>query len=1252
MKVTFVYPRFRKFFDDVPECGSGLVEYFLADFTTPPSLGIPILAAWTPPEIETELIDDNSGDPIDYGAGGDLIAINCFTPQATRAFEIADEYRRHGKTVVMGGFFPSSMPDECLKHADSVNIGEAEPTWQRILDDTRRGELKRRYVGGNRFDISKLRVPKRNIFYSKQNYDWEEDLVQVSRGCLYNCAMCAIPSHMGGRVRLRPIEHVVEEIRSLKFENVYIADDVLFFPQRRIAEYAEELLRQVAPLGKKYFVSSTMALRTDAAFLDLMAAAGVRNYYCTMNVDPVSTRALQGGGKERQQLIDLVKQLEDRDIRFFGSFAVGREWDDTSIAERILELYTAAGIRTSEFFVFTPYPGSVLWDRLERQGRIFDRTWSRYNGAHVVATHPTMSVEQLQEQFHTVWREFFKLQKNRNAAYLEPSTYHEGEKVVGKPLRRKGVPGQAVVTGIGVLSPIGHDTETLTRALREGKSGLAPITRFDASHFRTGYGGEIRAFEPRDELTAAEIETYHDRYLRYAISTARRAMRDAGLAQAAPGHARRDIAMVLGTCNGGLLSAEDEYAWKHGLIEKPFDEATNLQAQLYGFGKALAAALGIGGETWLVTTACSSTSGAIGLAQTLINSGAYKTVIVGGADALCVANMSGFDALKATSTGITAPFSLPEGLNVGEAACFWVVEDMEAVLLRSGRCYARLVGHATTSDAYHPTAPDPRGDGAFRTLSAALEDCGLDTGAIGCINTHGTGTAANDRAECKGIRRVLGSADVPAFSLKSFFGHCMGTAGILEATCGILAMNDGFIPPTLNYTEPRPGCEVDCVPNKARKRSYDAFVSANYAFGGNNAAVAISRWDHETAAPVARNTERVVITGAGCVSSLGTGCEEMMRALHDGVVGLSSVESLGLSGLGSRLAGLVPPLRAADIDRRLDFSGMTKLSVMATAAARLALAHSGMRVSRRNADTVGLAMGICNGPPETAHMDSVFSSGTYTADIGCFSNVVANATAGWVSNALCVKGVNTTLSPGLHAGLQSAAYAYLMLSRGRIPAMLACAADEVYAQSYYNYDLIGYLHQGEHEQDCRVRLESEKRKVVGEGAACVVMETVRSAAQRKAPVLGEVMGYGMSMDAGPFLEQNLSTDGLVHAIEQALERADIAPDAVDSVVWAPQGNVQDRKVIDAVRESIGDRRELAFAATSLHTGFIEAASALQALGLMLVSLKEGKGLWPQRTGLADIDTRVCRPDPRYVLACGSSDLGYDFALVVKPGSVA
>lgn len=299
----------------------------------------------------------------------------------------------------MGGLFPSFRVEECLEHADSVNVGEGEPTWRQILADAAAGELQRVYRGGYRFDVSQLPIPRRDLFYERTSYDWDEDLVQITRGCPYSCAMCAIPAQMGHRLRLRPIEHVVEEVRGLKHENVYLADDTLFFPHRRIADYSRALLEALIPLEKKHFVSSTMALNTDPEFLDLAVRAGVRNFYCTMNVDPVSIRALQGQAKERQQLIDLVKTLEGRGVRFFASCALGRDWDDESIAERILDLCDAAGVRTAEFFLFTPYPGSVQWDRLERQGRIIDRRWAHYNGAHVVTRPLNMTPERLHEQF-------------------------------------------------------------------------------------------------------------------------------------------------------------------------------------------------------------------------------------------------------------------------------------------------------------------------------------------------------------------------------------------------------------------------------------------------------------------------------------------------------------------------------------------------------------------------------------------------------------------------------------------------------------------------------------------------------------------------------------------------------------------------------------------------------------------------------------------------------------------------------------
>ena len=491
MKVTFVYPRFEKFLTSLPELDQGLVNYFLGDFTTPPSLGIPLLAALTPPDIEVELIDDNSGQSPRYDDATDLVAINCFTPQASRAFEIANNYRAHGKKVVMGGLFPSFMADECLLHADAVNIGEGEPTWLEILADARVGQLKRRYVGGASTNLVTLPAAKREIFYQNNCYDWDEDLVQVTRGCTYDCAMCALPAHQGGRLRFRPIENVVAEIRALKHENVYLADDTLFFPHRKMNDYARALFTALEPLGKKYFVSSTMALNVEPEFLDLATRAGVRNFYCTLNVDPISIRALQGEARERQMLVELVKNIEGRGIRFFASCALGRDWDDQNIADRILDLFSAAKVHTSEFFVFTPYPGSKHWDRMVRQKRIFDFNWAHYNGANVVAHPQNMTADQLREQFVKVWKEFFRSQKDLHSAHLEPATWQDGVQVLGKPMQRQGARCQAAITGVGVLSPIGQDAATITEALRTGRHGLAPVSRFDESLFRTNLGWRV-----------------------------------------------------------------------------------------------------------------------------------------------------------------------------------------------------------------------------------------------------------------------------------------------------------------------------------------------------------------------------------------------------------------------------------------------------------------------------------------------------------------------------------------------------------------------------------------------------------------------------------------------------------------------------------------------------------------------------------------------------------------------------------------
>jgi 3-oxoacyl-[acyl-carrier-protein] synthase II len=396
----------------------------------------------------------------------------------------------------------------------------------------------------------------------------------------------------------------------------------------------------------------------------------------------------------------------------------------------------------------------------------------------------------------------------------------------------------------------------------------------------------------------------------------------------------------------------------------------------------------------------------------------------------------------------------------------------------------------------------------------------------------------------------------------------------------------------------------------------------------------------------------VVITGAGTVTSLGLGVQTTLEQLRRGAVGTVPVTNFPLKGQRSRMLGQVPEFTAAQVDRRLDFSVLNPISRFAVAAGRLALEHAGLKITAANGDDAGVIMGACNGPSEMGHMDSVFTSDSFAANITSFSNITANSTAGWVSSQLYLKGVNATLSAGPHAGLQSLAYAYNALAEGRARVLLAGAADEVYAQTFYNYDGIGFLFAGAEESDYRLRLDSDKRKVLGEGAAMLAMETAGAANSRGARILAEVLGYGMGMDAEGFVAPNLGTEGLKHAVNTALARARISAEDIGLIVWAPQGNRQDSKVLEVCRELWGEpSAQRPLVTTTFNTGYIESASILVSLAAALTALDSGNDLWPQRTGVPELDQRAAPEPPEYLLALAGTDFGYNFAAVLRRGFV-
>ncbi len=235
MKLRLIYPRFRKLLEDHPELRERLKEHIVGDYTMPPSLALPTIAALTPDEIEVGLTDDNIFQEIDYNEDVDLVVISCFTPQAQRAYEIADEYRANGKKVILGGLHPTCAPDEASQHADSVCVGEVEGVWLNVLDDLAKGELKARYEADQPFDMANYPIPKRDIF-KREVYKWNAHLVLTMRGCPIRCTACPVPVKEAYRFRFRPVDDIIEDIKSMPYKEFYFTDDQIMLCREKEIE--------------------------------------------------------------------------------------------------------------------------------------------------------------------------------------------------------------------------------------------------------------------------------------------------------------------------------------------------------------------------------------------------------------------------------------------------------------------------------------------------------------------------------------------------------------------------------------------------------------------------------------------------------------------------------------------------------------------------------------------------------------------------------------------------------------------------------------------------------------------------------------------------------------------------------------------------------------------------------------------------------------------------------------------------------
>ena len=401
---------------------------------------------------------------------------------------------------------------------------------------------------------------------------------------------------------------------------------------------------------------------------------------------------------------------------------------------------------------------------------------------------------------------------------------------------------RVVITGLGAVTPLGNDVETLWQSLVEGRSGVGPITLFDPSGLESRFGAEVKGFDPAALIGRKEARRM-DRFTQFAVVSAGQAIADAQL-QVTPENAQR-IGCVIGSGIGGIgtLLTEAEVMRVRGAERvSPFLVPMMLPDAAPG---QVAIQYGLKGPNMAIATACASSANAIGEATEMIRRGSANVVVSGGAEAGMVPlALAGFNVMNAISRRNDAPqkASRPFDLNrdgfvPGEGSAMLILESLDHAQSRGARIYAEVLGYGASADAYHVTAPDETGDGAMRAMQAALAQAGLEPEEIGYLNAHGTSTVLNDRSETAAIKRVFGQAayKLPISSTKSMTGHLLGGAGALEAIACIKALLTGIIPPTINYETPDPACDLDYVPNIARHVPITTAMSNSFGFGGHNA---------------------------------------------------------------------------------------------------------------------------------------------------------------------------------------------------------------------------------------------------------------------------------------------------------------------------------------------------------------------------------------------------------------------------------
>ena len=396
---------------------------------------------------------------------------------------------------------------------------------------------------------------------------------------------------------------------------------------------------------------------------------------------------------------------------------------------------------------------------------------------------------------------------------------------------------RVVVTGAGVISALGQNCSEFWQSLAAGRPGIQPLQAVDRGLLRFSNGAEVPGFDPSRYFEEKEIGLL-DRFAQFGVVAAREAIAQAGIQWS--DELRESTAIVTGSCVGGQTTEDEGFVNLYRNNIPRVNPLTIPRTMENAAASRISLETGVVGPTYTVSTACSSANHAIGQAFWMVRSGAVRLAIAGGSEAVfSLGFLKAWEAMRVVSPDTCRPFSKDRrGLILGEGGAMLVLERLEEARARGAKIYGEIIGFGMSSDAFHITQPSP--DGAARAMRACISDAGLRPEDIGYINAHGTATQANDATETSAIRKVFGAhaERLAISSTKSMHGHTLGAAGAIEAVATLLSLCHGVLPPTANFTEPDPACDLDVIPNHARQKQVEYALSNSFAFGGLNAVLA------------------------------------------------------------------------------------------------------------------------------------------------------------------------------------------------------------------------------------------------------------------------------------------------------------------------------------------------------------------------------------------------------------------------------